>query len=416
MNIFYRHLRSGALLLSCMFAAPVSADPLTLLQAFALAEQHSPVLKVASSQMDGAHAALDTAQAFPNPDVELGSGNSHLLPPTALRGHNSAITISQAIELPGLRNARQRAAEAGISSGTALLDDAKINLHAQVKVAFFDVLRRQDEAKLANENHALLQQIRNRVKLRVEVGESPRYELVKSEAESLTAESAANSAEIRVTQAKHKLRALLGAPLDEQFEITHTMSALPALPELVKLRAELLENQPLLKIAIAETERAEAKLEQERSLRIPQPTLRWGAERHPDVNLWRVSVAVPLPLWDQRTGPVGEAHANRERAIAEQERIRFSLLGELEQAYGRYQIARRQMDIFENGLMRDAESALKVAEAAYRYGERGILDYLDAQRVFRSTRMDYLNARYELQFALIDIERLRATPFAGDFK
>jgi hypothetical protein len=30
--------------------------------------------------------------------------------------------------------------------------------------------------------------------------------------------------------------------------------------------------------------------------------------------------------------------------------------------------------------------------------------------------MDYLNARYELQFALIDIERLRATPFAGDFK
>jgi cobalt-zinc-cadmium efflux system outer membrane protein len=416
MNIFYRHLTSGALLLSCMLAAPVNATPLTLLKAIALAEQHSPALKVASSQMDGAHAALETALAFPNPDVELGSGNSHLLPPTALRGHNSALTISQQMELPGLRNARQRAAEAGITSGAALLDDARINLHAQVKVAFFDILRRQEEAKLAAENYALLLQIRNRVKLRVEVGESPRYELVKSEAESLTAESAANSAEIRVVQSKHKLRALLGAPLDEQFEITHAISELTALPALVKLRAELLENQPLLKIAIAETERAEAKLEQERSLRIPQPTLKWGAERHPDVNLWRVSVAVPLPLWNQRAGPVGEAHANRERALAEQERIRFSLVGELEQAYGRYQIARRQMDVFENGLMRDAESALKVAEAAYRYGERGILDYLDAQRVFRSTRMDYLNARYELQFALIDIERLRATPFAGDSK
>jgi cobalt-zinc-cadmium efflux system outer membrane protein len=416
MKIFYRRFTSGALLLSCVFAAPVSAAPLTLLQAVALAEQHSPVLKVASSQMDGAHAALDTALAFPNPDVELGSGNSHLLPPTAQRGHNSALTVSQPLELPSLRNARQRAAEAGIASGTALLDDARINLHAQVKVAFFDVLRRQDEAKLAAENYALLLQIRNRVKLRVEVGESPRYELVKSEAESLTAESAANSAGIRVVQAKHKLRALLGAPLDEQFEIAHSMSELTVLPALVKLRAELLENQPLLKTAIAETARADAKLEQERSLRIPQPTLKWGAERHPDVNLWRVSVAVPLPLWNQRTGPIGEAHANKERAIAEQERIRFSLLGELDQAYGRYQIAQRQMEVFENGLMRDAESALKVAEAAYRYGERGILDYLDAQRVFRSTRMDYLNARYELQFALVDIERLRATPPAGDFK
>jgi cobalt-zinc-cadmium efflux system outer membrane protein len=175
-----------------------------------------------------------------------------------------------------------------------------------------------------------------------------------------------------------------------------------------------LASQPVLKIADAETRRAEAKLELERSLRIPQPTLKWSAERHPDVSLWRVSVAMPLPLWDQRKGQVGEAYANRERAVADQDRIRFALLGELDQAYGRYQIARHQMTVFETGLMREAEAALKVAEAAYRYGERGILDYLDAQRVFRSTRMDYLNARYELQFALIDIERLRAT--AGENK
>jgi cobalt-zinc-cadmium efflux system outer membrane protein len=208
----------------------------------------------------------------------------------------------------------------------------------------------------------------------------------------------------------------LGAPLDEKFEIIHATSAAAALPALGKLREELLENQPLLKIAIAETERAEAKLEQERSLRIPQPTLKWSAERHPDVNLWRVSVMMPLPLWNQRAGPVGEAHANHQRASAERERIRFSLLGELDQAYGRYQIASRQLNVFETGLMRDAEAALKVAESAYRYGERGILDYLDAQRVYRSTRMDYVNARYELQFALIDIELLRATPLAGETK
>jgi hypothetical protein len=53
---------------------------------------------------------------------------------------------------------------------------------------------------------------------------------------------------------------------------------------------------------------------------------------------------------------------------------------------------------------------MKVAEAAYRFGERGIIDYLDAQRVLRNTRVDFLNARYELQAALIEIERLRATP------
>lgn len=414
MKFIYHHLMSGALLLSWLFAMPACAAPLTLPQAWALAEQHSPALKVASAQSDGAHAALDTARAFPNPDVEFGTGNSRLLPPTSQTGHNSALVISQPVELPGLRNARQRAAQAGVASGSAQQDDARNNLYAQVKLAFFEVLRRQDEARLAAENHALLLQIRNRVKLRVEVGESPRYELVKSEAESLTAENAAKTSELRVAQAKDRLRALTGAPLADQFEIAHAMLAPTELPALASLRRELLENQPLLKIAVAETERAEAQLEQERSLRIPQPTLKWSAERHPDVSLWRVSVAMPLPLWNRRSGPVGEAHANMERAQAEQERIRFGLLGELDQAYGRYQIARRQMSVFETGLLRDAESALKVAEAAYRYGERGILDYLDAQRVFRSTRVDYLNARYELQFALVDIERLRAT--AGETK
>jgi len=357
---------------------------------------------------EGAQAALETASAYPNPDVEFGTGTSYLLPPSAQTGRNSAMSISQPLEFPGLRNARQRAAQAGITSGSALLDDARVNLYAQLKLAFFEVLRRQDEATLTAENHALLLQIRNRVKLRVEVGEAPRYELVKSDAESLTAENVARTAALRVVQAKDRLRVLLGAPIGDQFEIVHSMPKLSEPPELSVLRAELLQNQPLLKAAIAESERAEAKLEQERSLRIPQPTVKWGAERHPDVNLWRVSVAMPLPLWNQRAGPVGEAHANRERAQAEQERIRLGLLGELDQAYGRYQIARRQMNVFEKGLMRDAESALKVAEAAYRYGERGILDYLDAQRVYRSTRMDYLNARYELQFALVDIERLRA--------
>ena len=58
------------------------------------------------------------------------------------------------------------------------------------------------------------------------------------------------------------------------------------------------------------------------------------------------------------------------------------------------------------GAVRDAEAALRVAEAAYRFGERGILDVLDAQRVLRSVRADLLEARYQLQSARIELEFL----------
>ncbi|WP_416384102.1 TolC family protein, partial [Parvimonas sp. M13] len=50
----------------------------------------------------------------------------------------------------------------------------------------------------------------------------------------------------------------------------------------------------------------------------------------------------------------------------------------------------------------------KVAEAAYRFGERGILEVLDAQRTFRAVRNELISARYDLVNAVAEIERLSA--------
>ncbi|MFA5242565.1 MAG: TolC family protein [Sulfuricella sp.] len=398
-----------------MIAAPAShAAPLTLNEVLRLAAEHSPVIAAAKAREQGAQAAMNTALAYPNPELELAAGNSRPRQPGGASGRNEMLGLSQQLESPSLRAARREGAEAGIVSGTAALGDAQISQRTVVKQAFFDVQRRQDEASLAAENHALLLLIRNRVKIKVDVGESPRYELVKSEAEALAAESAARSAELRVTQARDRLRALTGAPLEDGFAVAAEPLLAADLPALDELRRDLLERQPLLKVAEAETRRAQARLEQERASRLPQPTLKLSAERDPDMNQWRAGVVLPLPLWNRRAGPIGEAVADVHRAEAEARQMHLGLLAELDQAYGRYQIAKRQVQTFETGLLKEAENAMKVAEAAYRFGERGILDYLDAQRVLRNTRTDFLNARYELQAALIEIERLRATPFPGD--
>jgi len=64
----------------------------------------------------------------------------------------------------------------------------------------------------------------------------------------------------------------------------------------------------------------------------------------------------------------------------------------------------------ESGIIKEAEAALKVAEAAYQFGERGFLEVLDAQRVYRAARSELVVARYELAAAWVEIERLRAIP------
>ena len=77
---------------------------------------------------------------------------------------------------------------------------------------------------------------------------------------------------------------------------------------------------------------------------------------------------------------------------------------------GELAIAQAQVVALESGILKQAEAAVKVVEAAYRFGERGFLDVLDARRVFRAARAELITARYELASAWVEIERLRAIP------
>ncbi|MBM3407561.1 MAG: hypothetical protein FJY25_09530 [Betaproteobacteria bacterium] len=72
------------------------------------------------------------------------------------------------------------------------------------------------------------------------------------------------------------------------------------------------------------------------------------------------------------------------------------------------EMAAGAVDALSRGAVREAEAALRVAEAAYRFGERGILEVLDAQRVLRSVRADVLQARFQVQAARVGLEQLAA--------
>ncbi|MFM2435590.1 MAG: hypothetical protein RL063_1571, partial [Pseudomonadota bacterium] len=151
---------------------------------------------------------------------------------------------------------------------------------------------------------------------------------------------------------------------------------------------------------------AEAKLGLEQQLRNPGLTLKAGVNQDPDLTSFRIGVAIPLPLWSRREGQIAEATAGMMQAQYQLDNEDLTLQRELESGYQRYQIARQQLVAYESGLLGRAESVLKVAESGYRYGERGILDYLDAQRTYRAVRKDHLAALYDLIVSVLEIERL----------
>ncbi len=380
----------------------------TLPELLAIAETHSPMLATAEAQREIAAGALRTDRAYPNPSLEFLAGRSMGRRLGAIDGGNLQSLFSQLVESPGVRSSRASRGEARLDAAGHFFSTAVLLVRAQVKQTFYEILRLRNAAGIAAENQRLLEDIRNRVRVRVNTGEAPRYDLVRAEAEALSASKIRESAELQVNQAKSVLRAMVGSALPEGFEVVGALPPPIVPPSLDSLREEMLARYPALAQAEAEVKSAKARLQLEQRLRTPQPTVLAGFERDPDLDQWRVGVSIPLPIWNQRQGPIAEAAAGVQLSEANTDQQRLQLLRELESAVTLYRIATQQVEALEGGLLQEAELGMKVAETAYKLGARGILDFLDAQRIFQRVRNDYNDALFERQAALIDIERLRA--------
>jgi cobalt-zinc-cadmium efflux system outer membrane protein len=397
-----------------MTATALSAEPLTLAQTLELLKAHNPELRAAAAGKALADAAMQTAKAYPNPDLEVGGGASTGIGPGALNGDNQLLYLSQPLDLPFVREARQQVAAAGIEAAESANRAVWLVVKAKTQQAFYAILQRQAELALSQENEQLLSQIRDKVALKVQVGEAAMYEQVKAEAEWLNAVNLRAVASLRAADAKSALQALFVGALPSTVEVQGTLpSPPPAMLSREALKQTVLAQQPQLLKARAELQKAEAQRHLEENKRYPVPTLKAGAERDPGLEQWRVMVSVPLPLWNQRQGPIAEAVATVQHWQAEVQRYELLAQREVEAAYNQFDSASRQVETFENGLLTKAEKALQVAEAAYRLGQRGILDYLDAQRSYRTIRNEYLNAQFDRQYALIELERLYANDGQG---
>lgn len=396
-------------LLAALLAPMAHAQAvITLADALAMAQASSPRLEAARARVEASVQGVNTAGQYPNPELQAALGSVRARIPGVATGSSASIGIAQSLELPPVRSSRVQGAQAQQQSSEAALTEARLDLVAAVKLAYFDVLQRKGEVALALDAESVLAQIRNRIEVRVNVGESPKLELTRADAELARARTATAAARLRVAQALAQLRTAIGARLPESFDVAELKPQDVALPTLEAMRGETESRHPALVQARAAIARAQARLDNERALRTPQPTLIAGVDRQPETNQWLLGVALPLPLFNQRQGQIGEARAALDEALAARDARRIELLGALESAVRRAEIGRQLVSAFEGGLVKQAESTLAVADAAYRFGERGFIDVLDAQRLLRQVRSDLLAARFELQAALIEIERLRA--------
>ncbi|MEY3490144.1 MAG: hypothetical protein RL655_1712 [Pseudomonadota bacterium] len=385
-------------------AGQESVAVITLDQLTQVVLNHNHVLRAAQWGVDGAKAGVKTASALLNPKVELQQGQWQ---PSALNRQSvRAWSIAQPLENPTVRSARIQAAESGLVVSGQQLAMAKNDLAAQVRTRAYETLLYQSEAETAAETLALLQQVRERIRVRVATGEAARYELIKADAEVIHARERQQSSQLLAQQAWLDINRLAAGQLPMRWKLAATFHDDVEAADLVQLQAQADQNNPELISLKHELERAQAQLRLVQAGRWPGVELRYGENQEPNLRQTTWGVVVQLPLLDQRTGPVAEAQAEVDRIKTRLEGRRYELQQQVVLAWRSLEMARLRVEALGQGVVREAEAALRVAQAAYQFGERGILDVLDAQRVLRGVRSDLLQARYQLHAARIALDQL----------
>ena len=367
---------------------------------------HNPQLRAAQSARDAARAGIQSARALPNPRIDWTQGQNTARIASVSSGALQSWTVSQVIENPSLRQARIDAASAGeleSKHGVAL---TRNELVSQARLRIYQGLLHQAQAAAAAEDVQLLEQVRERVRLRVESGEAARYEIIKADAEIITARERLQTSSLMVEQSKIQLNLLAAGQLPAQWQLRGDLREIHELVDLQQIHQSVRQHNPELNVLQAEVSRAQALLRSAESSRWPGVELRYSQSRDPEVRQGQWGIGMQLPLLDKRSGPIAQASAELERAQVRLEGRKAELEQQVLLTWKSLQVARLRIEALSQGSVREAEAALRVAQAAYRFGERGILDVLDAQRVLRSVRADLIQARFQLQEARIMLDQL----------
>ena len=382
----------------------------SLEQLIQLALESNPRVLAARDQAAASSGQLRSAKAVPNPQFEYNTGQQRSATGPLTTGNVSSWSVTQPLDMPYTRFPRVDTAEANARGAQATRIAFEVETIANVQLRYYELLRREAEARAASEDLDLTKQIRDRMQLRYDVGETARFELIRAQTEFLNAQITAESSKLRIEQARGLLRQTVGHQLAADFSVAASSQKANELPPLETLLNEVRNQSPELQKAKAQMEATESRLSFEKNSRLPNLSVKAQQYNDPNFTDRLYGLVVTIPIWDFRGGQIAEAEANASKARNEFNAQTQSLEQQMQSAYKLYLIASYQVQILDQEVVQLAASARRIAEISYRFGERGMLEYLDAQRTFRAARNDLIKARFDLASITTEIQRLRASP------
>jgi cobalt-zinc-cadmium efflux system outer membrane protein len=374
---------------------------LTLERALQLASETNPNLRAKQFELKAVGANEITAGLRPNPTMTFLAEQFGL----AAGGPQYTVNIGQPIELGGKRQRRIDSATAQTKVTTHELADLRRQIGFQVKKTFTDILVARDSFALAEQNLSTLDDLERLQRIRAEKGDLSGLELLRIQVQRFGFERDAADARQALKTGKIALRALVGTDkVAEEFDVTGSLGVPDASYTQSQLYRRALDARPDVRAAEAARDKAKADINLARANAWWDITPQLEYQRIGPDNTIGFGFGLPLRIFDRNQGEIARTQADALRVDAVRDAVTVQALSEVDTALAAILTERSKVQALRDTYLPKATQARDTVEFAYRRGGVSLLDYLDAQRTYRETALEYVRALGNYRAAIYLLE------------
>jgi cobalt-zinc-cadmium efflux system outer membrane protein len=401
-----------SVLLAAGAASPASAQeapaapeppqaPLSLDEAFALAAANDRAITAARLRRAVDEAGIDVARERPNPELRYEQ---------AKETPHESLTASQPIELGGKRGRRIAVARAVARTGEAELALTLADVRAQVRRAYYGVAAAQARRVIALELQALAGRARDAAQERFEAGEIARLEVLQADLLQSEAENEASGLVGERDAARAELNVLIGRPAQAATEVVEELGE-ATLPAAEIAAGAAMKGNFELQVLDRQVAEAAARAALARAEQVPDPTLE-GAVTHDAPGEftwgWRYAVGITVPLFTRHRAAVRVEEATLAQLRAQHDALVQKIEGAVGAALARARVQRQQYVRYRDEILPRTREVEDMAEESYRSGQTGLPALLQALQSAREARAKAVQAAFDYQIALAELERAAA--------
>jgi cobalt-zinc-cadmium efflux system outer membrane protein len=350
-----------------------------------------------------------TARLFPNPLLSVGTLSSYTQGRTLSNSGQLFTQVAQLFELAGKRGYRIESAGFGTQSAEAAFEDAVRLLGLTVKDSYYRVQLAQRRLVLAEENRERFSRILDVNTIRFKKGYIAEVDLIRIRLQMVDFQSQVIQSLQEAESAKGELRQLLRLSPSTVLELTTELGFRRIDPDIEKLRVTALAMRPDIRAKRYTFSQRQSDLKLAKAYRIPDVTIGagyaiQGAQGPDNPGQVALNAGIPLPLFNRNQGGIHQAEVSLQAAEADLDKTVNRVENEVEVAYLNLLQSRRLVEAYFGEVLEDARSTFSIVERAYERGGATILDLLDAARTSRTIQQNYIEALFNYQHHLFQLE------------